>query len=38
MWPTAPVTVLPGVEHFIQEDAPEVVTALISQFVQLTSG
>ncbi len=36
MWPDAPVTVLPGVGHFIQEDAPEIVTALISQFVQLT--
>ena len=36
MWPTAPVTVLPGVGHFIQEDAPEIVTALIAQFVQLT--
>ena len=36
MWPDAPVTILPGVGHFIQEDAPEIVTALISQFVQLT--
>ena len=37
MWPGAPVTVLPGVGHFIQEDAPEIATALISQFVQMTS-
>lgn len=36
MWPAAPVTVLPGVGHFIQEDAPELATALIAQFVQLT--
>ena len=36
MWPGAPVTVLPGVGHFIQEDAPEIATALITQFVQLT--
>ena len=31
-----PVTILPGVGHFIQEDAPEIATALISQFVQMT--
>jgi pimeloyl-ACP methyl ester carboxylesterase len=36
MWPNAPVTILPGVGHFLQEDAPEIVTALIAQFVQLT--
>jgi len=36
MWPDAPVTVLPGVGHFIQEDAPEIATSLISQFVQMT--
>jgi haloalkane dehalogenase len=36
MWPAAPVTILPGVGHFIQEDAPEIATALISQFVQMT--
>ena len=36
LWPEAPVTVLPGVGHFIQEDAHELVTALIAQFVQLT--
>jgi pimeloyl-ACP methyl ester carboxylesterase len=38
MFPNAPVTILPGVGHFIQEDAPERVTALISQFVQLTQS
>jgi haloalkane dehalogenase len=36
MWPGAPVTILPGVGHFIQEDAPEIVTRLIDQFVQMT--
>ena len=36
LWPDAPVTVLPGVGHFLQEDAPETVTALIGQFVQMT--
>jgi haloalkane dehalogenase len=36
LWPEAPVTILPGVGHFIQEDAPEIATALIGQFVQMT--
>jgi haloalkane dehalogenase len=36
MWPGAQVSILPGVGHFIQEDAPEIATALISQFVQMT--
>jgi haloalkane dehalogenase len=36
MWPDAPVTIVPGAGHFIQEDAPELVTALIGQFVQMT--
>lgn len=35
-WPRGPVVTLPGVGHFIQEDAPEVATALIEQFVQMT--
>ncbi|MBX3706109.1 MAG: alpha/beta fold hydrolase [Pseudomonadales bacterium] len=35
-WPNGPVVTLPGVGHFIQEDAPEAVTALICQFVQMT--
>jgi haloalkane dehalogenase len=36
MWPNAPVVRLPGVGHFIQEDAPEIVTRLIELFVQMT--
>jgi haloalkane dehalogenase len=36
MWPDAPVVRLPGVGHFIQEDAPEIATCLIEQFVQMT--
>ncbi len=36
LWPTGPVVTLPGVGHFLQEDAPETVTALIAQFVQMT--
>lgn len=35
-WPNGPVVTLPGVGHFIQEDAPETATALIQQFVQMT--
>jgi pimeloyl-ACP methyl ester carboxylesterase len=27
---------LPGVGHFLQEDAPEAVIALIQQFLQMT--
>lgn len=34
-WPNAPVVTLPGVGHFLQEDAPETVCALIEQFLQL---
>jgi haloalkane dehalogenase len=36
MWPEGPVVTLPGVGHFLQEDAPEAVSALIEQFVQMT--
>lgn len=36
LWPEGPVTTLPGVGHFLQEDAPEAVLALITQFVQMT--
>ena len=36
MWPDGPVVTLPGVGHFLQEDAPESVTALIEQFIQMT--
>lgn len=35
-WPNGPVVTLPGVGHFIQEDAPETVIALIEQFIQMT--
>lgn len=35
-WPDGPVVTLPGVGHFLQEDAPEAVIALIEQFIQLT--
>ena len=36
LWPNGPVVTLPGVGHFLQEDAPETVSALIQQFVQMT--
>jgi pimeloyl-ACP methyl ester carboxylesterase len=35
-WPDGPVVTLPGVGHFLQEDAPEAVIALIQQFLQMT--
>ncbi len=35
-WPNGPVVTLPGVGHFLQEDAPETAIALISQFIQMT--
>ncbi|MEQ1787518.1 MAG: alpha/beta fold hydrolase [Acidimicrobiales bacterium] len=35
-WPDGPVVTLPGVGHFLQEDAPEAVIALIQQFIQMT--
>ena len=35
-WPDGPVVTLPGVGHFLQEDAPEAVIALIEQFIQMT--
>ena len=35
-WPAGPVVTLPGVGHFLQEDAPETVIALIEQFIQMT--
>ncbi len=34
LWPGRPVVRLPGVGHFCQEDAPDVLVALIEQFVQ----
>lgn len=36
LWPDAPVVTLPRVGHFLQEDAPEAVSALIEQFTQMT--
>jgi pimeloyl-ACP methyl ester carboxylesterase len=36
LWPTGPVVELPGVGHFCQEDAPEVLVPLVQQFIQLT--
>jgi haloalkane dehalogenase len=38
VWPAGPVVTLPGVGHFIQEDAPETACALIEQFIQMTGG
>ena len=37
IWPNGPVVTLPGVGHFVQEDAPETVAALIEQFVQMNN-
>ncbi|MEM9713662.1 MAG: alpha/beta fold hydrolase [Actinomycetota bacterium] len=34
LWPDAPVVELPGVGHFCQEDAPDVLVASIEQFIQ----
>ena len=34
LFPAAPVVRLPGVGHFCQEDAPEILVALIQQFIQ----
>lgn len=34
LWPDAPVVELPGVGHFCQEDAPDVLVTNIRQFVQ----
>lgn len=36
LFPDGPVTTLPDVGHFCQEDAPEILTALIGQFMQMT--
>ena len=36
VWPHAPVVELPGVGHFCQEDAPEMLVANIRQFLQAT--
>lgn len=37
MWPEAPVVELPGAGHYVQEDAPQALVALIRQFVQTTT-
>lgn len=34
LWPDAPVVELPGVGHFCQEDAPDLLVANIQQFIQ----
>jgi len=34
LWPDAPVVELPGVGHFCQEDAPDVLAAGIDHFIQ----
>jgi haloalkane dehalogenase len=36
-FPDAPVVKLSRAGHFVQEDAPETVVALIQQFIQQTS-
>jgi haloalkane dehalogenase len=36
IYPGAPVVRLPGVGHFCQEDAPDVLVSLIQQFMQMT--
>jgi haloalkane dehalogenase len=36
-WPGGPLVKLPGVGHYLQEDAPEAVSALIDQFIQINS-
>ena len=37
LWPNGPVVTLPGVGHFLQEDAPESVAALGEQFIQMNN-
>jgi pimeloyl-ACP methyl ester carboxylesterase len=36
LWPTRPVVRLPGAGHFCQEDVPDTLVALVSQFMQST--
>ena len=36
LFPGAPVVTLPGVGHFLQEDAPEAVVSMIELFIQST--
>ena len=35
-WPAGPVVVIPGAGHYVSEDAPETLAALIEGFVQQT--
>ena len=37
VWPNSPFVKLPGVGHYLQEDAPEAVVALIDQFIQINN-
>jgi len=34
LWPDAPVVELPGVGHYCQEDAPDVLVARVKDFLQ----
>ena len=36
LWPGAPVVEMPGVGHFCQEDAPEILVTNLLQFIQAT--
>ena len=36
LYPQGPVVTLPGVGHFCQEDAPQILVPLIQQFMQMT--
>lgn len=36
MWPEAPVVELPEAGHYVREDAPQALVALIRQFAQTT--
>ena len=36
LFPSGPIVTLPHAGHFCQEDAPDIIVALIQQFLQLT--
>jgi pimeloyl-ACP methyl ester carboxylesterase len=36
LWPKGPVVELPNAGHVCQEDVPEILVALIQQFIQMT--
>ncbi|MGB0572637.1 MAG: hypothetical protein ACPGQM_11340 [Alphaproteobacteria bacterium] len=36
-WPNGPLISLRVVEHYLQEDAPETVSALVEQFIQMNN-